>query len=151
MPEDRLMAIGELARRSGVATSALRYYERIGLLSPTGRAGGQRRFTADSADRVALIHLCRDAGFTLAETGRLVAAWSRGHRDWHHLAEDKLAELDERVRRAQRARELIQHALECPHPDLLACPNFQAALDAHRSPSHDTRAVSLPPMKEVRK
>jgi DNA-binding transcriptional MerR regulator len=130
MPEDCLLSIGELARRTGVATSALRYYERIGLLAPAERAGRQRRYTASSAERVALIHLCQDAGFTLAEIGELHAAWSRGHRGWEHLAQGKIAQLDARIRRAQRAKKLIQHAVECPHPDILTCPNFHAAVQA---------------------
>ena len=80
MQEDGLVPIGELARRTGVATSALRYYERVGLLSPAGRAGRRRHYRPSSAERVALIRLCQDAGFTLAEIGRLLAAWGRGGR-----------------------------------------------------------------------
>ena len=131
MPENSLLPIGELARRTGVATSALRYYERIGLLSPAERAGQRRHYSPSSAERVALIRLCQDAGFTLAEIGRLLAAWSRGHRDLGRLGERKIAELDARIADAQRAKKLITHALECPHRDLLACPNFRSALEAH--------------------
>ena len=131
MPEKGLVPIGELARRTGVATSALRYYERIGLLSPAERAGQRRHYSPSSAERVALIRLCQDAGFTLAEIGRLLTAWSRGRRDWDRLAERKIAELDARIADAQRAKQLVTHALECPHPDLLACPNFRSALEAH--------------------
>src|ERR671916_3539917 len=107
MPEDGLLAIGELARRTGVAPSALRYYERVGLLSPAGRAGGRRHYQPSSAERVALIRLCQDAGFTLAEIGRLLAAWGRGGRDWGRLAERKTAQLDARIADAQRAKKLI--------------------------------------------
>ena len=131
MPENGLVPIGELARRTGVATSALRYYERIGLLSPAERVGQRRHYPPSSAERVALIRLCQDAGFTLAEIGRLLAAWSRGGRDWGRLAERKIAELDARIADAQRAKKLVTHALECPHRDLLACPNFRSALEAH--------------------
>jgi DNA-binding transcriptional MerR regulator len=131
MRGDGLVPIGELARRTGVAPSALRYYELIGLLSPAGRAGQRRCYHEASAERVALIRLCRGAGFTLAEIGRLLAAWSRGRRDWTQLARLKLAELDARIADAQRAKELVEHALECPHRDLLACPNFRCALEAH--------------------
>jgi DNA-binding transcriptional MerR regulator len=131
MPADGLVPIGELARRTGVATSALRYYERIGLLSPTDRVGQRRHYQASSAERVALIRLCQDAGFTLAEIARLLAAWSGGGRGWGHLAERKIAELDARIADAQRARKLIEHALDCPHRDLRACPRFRAALEAH--------------------
>jgi DNA-binding transcriptional MerR regulator len=130
MAQDGLVPIGALARRTGVATSALRYYERIGLLSPAERAGGRRRYTASSAERVALIRLYQDAGFTLAEIGRMLAARSQGRRGWGHLAERKIAELDARIADAQQAKKLIQHALECPHRDLLTCPRFRSALQA---------------------
>ena len=128
MTENGLVPIGELARRTGVATSALRYYERIGLLSPAERVGQRRHYPPSSAERVALIRLCQDAGFTLAEIGRLLEGWSRA---WGRLAERKIAELDARIADAQRAKELITHALECPHRDLFACPNFRSALEAH--------------------
>jgi DNA-binding transcriptional MerR regulator len=130
MPKDALVPIGELARRTGVATSALRYYERIGLLSPAERVGQRRRYTASSEERVALIRLCQDAGFTLAEIGRFFAAMSRGRRGWGQLAERKLTELDARIADAQRAKKLINHALACPHSDLLTCPRFRSALKA---------------------
>ena len=130
MSDDGLVPIGELARRTGVATSALRYYERIGLLSSAERAGGKRHYSPSRAERVAAIRLCQDAGFTLAEIGRLLAAWGRRDRDWDHLAERKVMELDARIEDAGRARKLVMHALECPHEDILACPRFRAALDA---------------------
>jgi DNA-binding transcriptional MerR regulator len=126
-----LMAIGELARRTGLASSALRYYERVGLLSPAGRAGGRRHYGASSAERVALIQLCQDAGFTLREIRALVAAGGRKTRPWTRLVEAKLRELEARVAQAQRAKMLVQHALACPHRNLLSCSNFRAAIKAH--------------------
>lgn len=128
MTENGLVPIGELARRTGVATSALRYYERIGLLSPAERVGQRRHYPPSSAERVALIRLCQDAGFTLAEIGRLLDGWGGA---WGRLAERKIAELDARIADARRAKELITHALECPHRDLFACPNFRSELEAH--------------------
>jgi DNA-binding transcriptional MerR regulator len=130
MSDDGLVPIGELARRTGVATSALRYYERIGLLSSAERAGGKRHYAPPSAERVAAIRLCQDAGFTLAEIGRLLPAWGRGDRRWTPLAERKIRELNARIQDAQRARKLIKHALECTHRDILACPRFRSALQA---------------------
>jgi len=126
-----LIAIGELGRRTGLASSALRYYERVGLLTPTARAGGRRHYGASSAERVALIQLCQDAGFTLREVRALLAAWARRGRPWARLAESKLHELDSRIFQAERARTLVQHALACPHRNLVTCPNFRAALKAH--------------------
>ncbi len=143
-----LMLIGELARRSGLASSALRYYERVGLLSPAGRAGGRRHYGASSAERVALIQLCQDAGFTLREIRALVAAGIRKSRPWTRLVEAKLHELETRIAQAERAKVLVQHALACPRRNLLTCSNFRAALKAHLvSPEHDpvTRRVRRAP------
>jgi DNA-binding transcriptional MerR regulator len=131
MPENGLVPIGELARRTGVATSALRYYERIGLLSPAERAGQRRHYPPATAERVALIRLYQDAGFTLAEIRRLLAARSRARRAWDRLAEHKITELDARIADARRAKKLIKHALQCPHRDHLDCPRFRSALEAH--------------------
>lgn len=134
-----LIAIGELARRTGLASSALRYYERIGLLAPAARAGGRRHYAASSAERVALIQLCQDAGFTLGEVRALLAAGNRRRR-WVRFAQTKLRELDSRISRAERARTLVQHALACPHRTLVTCPNFRAALkgylDSPGRPAH---------------
>src|SRR5262245_37223644 len=128
----RLIAIGELARRTGLASSALRYYERAGLLSPTARARGRRHYGPSSAERVALVQLCQDAGFTLREIRALVTAWSRRSRLWAPLAQAKLRELDARIAQAKRAKTLVQHALACPHRNLVTCPNFRATLNAYR-------------------
>ena len=141
MPDDNaLLAIGELARRAGMATSALRYYERIGLLPPAERVGGKRHFPPSSAERLALVRLYQEAGFTLEEIRRLLAAGSRRPASWTALAEGKIAELDARIAEAQRARTLLEHALGCPHRDLLTCPRFRAALQARLEagprPSH---------------
>ena len=131
MPKtNTLMPIGELARRTGTATSALRYYERIGLLSPGERgAGGRRHFHASSAERVALVRLYQDAGFTLKEIGQLLAADTRRRRGWNRLAERKIDELDARIAEAQQAKKLLEHALNCSHPDLLTCPSFRSELE----------------------
>src|SRR5215218_45254 len=127
---DATLAIGELARRAGTAPSALRYYERLGLLPRAERAGGKRHYPAASAERLALIRLYQDAGFTLQEIRQLLAAGSRPRPSWTPLAERKIAELDARIAEAQRAKDLLEHALNCPHDDLLTCPNFRAALRA---------------------
>jgi DNA-binding transcriptional MerR regulator len=135
-----LIAIGDLARRTGLASSALRYYERVGLLSPAARAGGRRHYGASSAERVALIRLCQDAGFTLREIRALLAAGNRRGRPWARFLEAKLRELDSRISRAERARTLVQHALGCPHSSLVTCPNFRVALkgylDSPKRPGH---------------
>jgi DNA-binding transcriptional MerR regulator len=126
--------IGELGRRTGLATSALRYYERVGLLAPAGRSSGRRYYGPESTERVALIRLCQDAGFTLAEIRAVVTAGSRGQRSWRHLMEAKLLELKASISQAQRAKALIEHGLACRHRELSLCPNFRAALKARLGP-----------------
>jgi DNA-binding transcriptional MerR regulator len=131
MPDDNApLAIGELARRAGMASSALRYYERIGVLPPAERAGGKRHYPPSAAERVALVRLYQDAGFTLREIRQLLAVGRHRHASWTPLAERKIAELDARIAEAQRAKTLLEHALGCPHRDLLTCPRFRAALQA---------------------
>jgi DNA-binding transcriptional MerR regulator len=129
-PPGGLLTIGELARRTGVSSSALRYYEDLGLLPAPVRVSGQRRYP-DSASRVVgAILLYRDAGFTLAEQKTLLASGPGVSDEWGRLARRKLAELDEQIARAQAARDAIRHGLRCPHEDITQCPNFSAGVTA---------------------
>lgn len=131
MPDrDGLLRIGELARRTGTTDATLRYYERLGLVRPAKRIHGRRRYHASSAEHVALVRLCQDAGFTLSEIRDFVRHKNRAGREWSHLAERKIRELDTRIDDAQRAKQLLQHALDCSSPSLFECPNFQSAVAA---------------------
>src|SRR5487761_998508 len=98
-PPAGLLTIGELARRAGVTTSALRYYEELGLLPAPARISGQRGYPESAARLVAAILLYSDAGFTLAEQKALMASRA-GTPGWRQLAHRKLAELDEQIARA---------------------------------------------------
>jgi DNA-binding transcriptional MerR regulator len=129
-PPAALLTIGELARRAGVATSALRYYEEVGLLPAPARISGQRRYPESAARLVAAILLYSDAGFTLAEQKALLGARVSAPADRRRLMRRKVAELDERIARAQAAREAISHGLRCPHEDITQCPNFNAGVTA---------------------
>jgi DNA-binding transcriptional MerR regulator len=137
-PPGRALTIGELARRTGVTASALRYYEELGLLTAPARVSGQRRYPESAVIIVAAIRLHSDAGFTLAEQKALATAPDDAP-DWRELAQRKLAELDERIARAQAARDAISHGLRCPRrdpgqrPDFQAvCPDFKARVTAGR-------------------
>jgi DNA-binding transcriptional MerR regulator len=125
---DDLLTIGDLAGRTGVATSALRYYEELGLLRPAGRESGRRRYDPVAVDAVGGILFLRDAGFTLREIAAISAARSRSPKAWHELARRKLAELDARIAEATAARVAVEHALNCPADDIVECPNFQAVV-----------------------
>jgi DNA-binding transcriptional MerR regulator len=127
---ERLLTIGELARRTGVATSALRYYEELGLLPAPARVAGQRRYPESAVGLVGMILLLRDVGFSLAEGKALMASRAGELDGWRRLAQRKLAALDEQIAKAQTAREAIQHALRCPHEDIVECPNFTSIVAA---------------------
>jgi MerR family redox-sensitive transcriptional activator SoxR len=126
-----MLTIGDLASRVGVATSALRYWEDIGLLPPPARVGGQRRYPESAVAMVGAILLLRETGFSLAELTALVASRGTAPGEWHQLARRKLAELDAQIAKARAAREAISHGLQCPHDDIFDCPTFQAVV-AHR-------------------
>ena len=138
---DRL-TIGELAERTSVATSALRYYEEVGLLHPVGRVSGRRRYDASSVDTVGGILFLRDVGFTLQEIKGLSAARSESPKAWHELARRKLDELDARIAEATAARVAVEHALDCPADDIIECPNFQDAVRRRASGELVSRQVS---------
>src|SRR5688572_1025510 len=125
------LAIGELARANGVATSALRYWEELGLLPAPARVSGQRRYAASAVELVGLILVLQDPGFTLREQKALIASRHDGSDGWRELHQRKLAELDARITRAQAARTAIAHGLACQHEKgLFECPNFAAVLAA---------------------
>lgn len=130
MTEEQL-TIGELAHRTGVATSALRYWEQVGLLAPPARLSGQRRYPPSAVDQVGEILLLRDLGYTLRDLKALLASRSSGAADWRKLHQLKLTELDRRITQAHIARTAIAHALECTHEDIRMCPNYARVVAAH--------------------
>lgn len=137
---DEQLTIGELARTAGVATSALRYWEELGLVPTPARVSGQRRYPASTVGLVGLILLLRDVGFTLRAIKALVASRSEDLDAWRKLHQRRLAELDERIAQAQAARTAIAHGLACQHQEgIFHCPNFAAVIAARLagSPLHE--------------
>jgi MerR family redox-sensitive transcriptional activator SoxR len=113
---DELLSIGEVAHRAGVATSAVRYYERRGLLAPDARRSGQRRYTAESLRRLVFIGMLQDAGLALDEIGGILEAATVG--EWKAIAARRLETLDTEIARLELARSYLQGALLCryDHP-----------------------------------
>jgi MerR family redox-sensitive transcriptional activator SoxR len=124
-----LLTIGELARHTGVATSTLRYYDELGLVRPTRRVSGHRRYAADAVAAVGVVRLLQEVGFTLAETKRLITSRKRSPDAWRALAVRKSEELRHRIAREGAARQAIEHSLVCPNDDILDCPNFWATVN----------------------
>jgi MerR family transcriptional regulator, redox-sensitive transcriptional activator SoxR len=110
------LTIGEVARRAGVRTSALRYYEEAGILPRPARVNGQRRYSEDLVNLVEVARFARSVGFTLAEIKQLFSGM-HGRKDlrtqWRPLARAKLEELDRVIARARRMKSAIESGLEC--------------------------------------
>jgi DNA-binding transcriptional MerR regulator len=122
------LTIGELASRTGVSTSALRYYDELGLVRPARRVSGHRRYAADAVGAVAVVRLLQEVGFTLAETKRLLGSRRRSPDAWRALAVRKSEDLRHRIAREEAARQAIEHSLVCPAKDVLDCPTFWATV-----------------------
>ena len=110
------MTIGQVAARAGVATSAVRYYERRGLLAADARQSGQRRYTRATLRRLVFIGMLQDAGLALDEIAGILDAPTVA--DWKAIAARRLDLLDEEIRRLEEARNYLAGALLCryDHP-----------------------------------
>jgi DNA-binding transcriptional MerR regulator len=126
---ERLLSIGDLSARTGVAVTALRYYDELGLVTPCTRVSGQRRYPDAAVRAVGLIILLREIGFSLAEIAEMTAITARTDR-WAELIDDKLAEITEQQHRLTVARTALEHARDCPAEHPSRCPRFWAIIDA---------------------
>ena len=126
------MDIAEVARRSGVPASTLRFYEEKGLIASTGRRGLRRVFDAGVLERLALIALGRSAGFTLDEIARVFVPGGRPRIDRRTLAA-KAKALDRTIRRLSAMRDGLRHAAACAAPSHMECPTFRRLLAAAAS------------------
>ncbi|MBF6341124.1 MerR family transcriptional regulator [Nocardia abscessus] len=126
------LTISEVAAAVNLPTSTLRFYEREGLIEPSARSGGKRVYAADILARLALIDMAKQAGFTITEVAALLDSGTGTPRpEWRELAEPKMAELDEQIAFAERAKEIIQHGLQCPRPSFVDCPVFDELIQRH--------------------
>ena len=117
--------ISELAKRSGVRASALRFYEEKGLIASTGRRGLKRLFAPSVTERLALIALGRASGFSLDEIAGMLANPDKNGPDIDRAAlRAKAADLDRRIEQLTRLREGLAHAADCKVPQLMDCPHF---------------------------
>ena len=125
----QILDIGEVAERSGVPPSTLRYYEEVGLIRSISRHGLRRQFDADVLLKLSLIELGKTAGFSLTEIAGMFGTDGRPEipRDRLHAKADDLQRqmLDLRV-----LRDALRHVAECPAPSHLECPTFRKLLKA---------------------
>ncbi len=145
------MKIGELAKRANLNPSAIRYYEKLGLLPAPARTSGQRRYSTESLDRVLLIRFAGEMGFSLPE----VKTFLRGIREaapgprWKKLAERKIVEMRQIIARARRLEKLMRGLSRCHCSSLNECVRRLAISEnlsfvAQNSPRKRKSANSLP-------
>ncbi|MDQ3666883.1 MAG: MerR family transcriptional regulator [Acidobacteriota bacterium] len=118
------LTIGEVARRAGINISAIRYYESVGLLSPTRRVHGHRRYTLDIIERLAFIRTAQQVGFDLGQIHDLVRAFET--RDspvalCQEMARQKLMEVDRLLSRLKNIRRTLAESLNCNCASLTEC------------------------------
>jgi MerR family redox-sensitive transcriptional activator SoxR len=126
------MNIGELARRAGVQTSTVRYYEGLGLIAPPRRVSGWRRYEPTALARLQVIRAARDLGFSLDEIQVLL----RNYTDdtppaemWRALAAKKLPEVQATIRRAEALELLLVNSSDC------ACDTVDECLETKCAPA----------------
>lgn len=131
-----LLDIGEVAERSGVAPSTLRYYEEIGLIASLGRHGLRRQFDADVLLKLSLIAMGKAAGFSLGEIAGMFGRDGRPDipRDQLRARAD---ELQRQMAGLRTLRDVLRHVADCPAPSHLECPSFRKLMKAA---SHEQQA-----------
>ncbi|WP_436536391.1 redox-sensitive transcriptional activator SoxR [Actinoplanes sp. HUAS TT8] len=119
------LTVGEVAARSGVAVSALHFYEAKGLISSRRTSGNQRRYARDTLRRVAFIRVSQRVGIPLAMIGQALSRLPQGRTptrdDWARLSAGWRAELDERIRRLQQLRDDLTDCIGCGCLSLRGC------------------------------
>lgn len=136
--------IGEVAARSGVPASTLRYYEERGLIAPVGRRGLRRVFEATVLETLALIALGQSVGFSLDEIAGMLAPGAGVRIDRRALAA-KADALDGTIRRLTAMRDGLRHAAVCPARSHMECPSFQRLLKLAAAGSIARVSERLPP------
>jgi len=119
------MTIGSLARKAGVRPSAVRYYERMGLLPAPLRRSGRRDYDPDAVAQLAVVQFALSTGFTLRETRQLVRGFSpavAANARWRALASTKVNEIDRLIARATTMKALLERiSANCKCDTLLEC------------------------------
>jgi MerR family redox-sensitive transcriptional activator SoxR len=119
------LTIGALSERTGVSTSALRFYEAEGLIHAARTPGGQRQFTRDVIRRVSFIRVAQQVGLSLEEIGGALASLPRNRtpttRDWQRLSMSWRPRLDAQIAVLERLRDRLDGCIGCGCLSLSAC------------------------------
>lgn len=124
MAQSKGLSIGALADRTGLAVSAIRYYEAQGLITPWRNAGGQRRFLRADIRRLSFVRIAQQFGFSLPEIrdvlGQLPGGRTPTRQDWARIGESFRSRLDQRIETLQKLRDNLDGCIGC---GCLSLPN----------------------------
>lgn len=126
------MDIAEVAKRSGMPASKLRYYEEKGLIASVGRQGLRRLFEPSVLEQLALISLGQAAGFSLDEIAQMFSGDKKLQID-RKMLDAKADQVDSLIKRLRAMSNGLRHAAKCPAPNHMACPSFQRLIRAASS------------------
>ncbi|MFC0844251.1 MerR family transcriptional regulator [Streptomyces noboritoensis] len=118
------MTIGRLAEITGVPASAIRYWERHGLLPAPERESGQRRYPLEAAERITVLRKCQQAGLTLVE----IREFQRDQPHREAMIRAKITEIEQRMIDLDHAHQLLTHAVKCSEEDIVKCPKFRGQM-----------------------
>jgi MerR family transcriptional regulator, redox-sensitive transcriptional activator SoxR len=133
------MLIGEVAKRSGLTASTLRYYEREGLLPPPARSSKRRIYDPQVMGRLRIIQLARGAGFSISETRTFVSDYPGGtipSRRWRSMADRKVQEMDALIAQATQMKTLLKSSFKCGCTTIEDCERLMLE---HRQPLKSLR------------
>lgn len=128
----QMFGIGEIARRAGVPTSTIRYYERIGLLPPSKRVNTKRRYDISILQKLNVIRMGQNAGLTIAEIQTLLYDFpvdTPPSERWQALAVKKIADLDELISQVQAMKSLLEQTLHCHCSTIDDCASVEENID----------------------
>lgn len=135
------MDIAEVAKRTGVPASTLRYYEKKGLIASVGRQGIRRRFAPAVLNQLALIALGQAAGLSLDEIGSMLSP-NGGSEINRQLLATKADEINQTIKQLRAVSRGLRHAAACTAPSHAECPTFQRLLKAAASGALASRRQS---------
>lgn len=124
----KFLDIGEVCEQTGLRSSAVRYYEDVGLITSVGRKGLRRQFEPDVVIRLALVSMGKSAGFSLSEISDMFGDDGQPDlpRDTLHQKAD---DLDRQIVELRAMRDVIRHVADCPAPTHMECPTFRRLIN----------------------
>ncbi len=141
--KEGLIPIGEAAAHFGLRTSALRYYEAIGLLTPAERRSGRRYYGESELERIALIRLSQETGIISLEDLLHVLNDPKGTPDWREILAQRVQDLERQIRSAQAAKAYMEHGLNCPSDNIFECPVFRSEIKRRLELRAKTRSTEF--------